>query len=210
MKGLILKDFYNILAYSKTVFVMIILFLVMGISQTNYFMVSMIAVFATTMVISCFSYDNLVKWDLYSNCLPLSRNKIVASRYLLSLILCGIASAAAMLIMAVSAYLQNEFQLKNILLIGWAIFFFVIFFLDLGLPFIYKMGVEKARIVIIALLFIPTALFVLISKSGGTNLDQIIQGLYNPLYLLFTPVILLAVTLVSYLISAKIYRGKDM
>lgn len=62
---------------------------------------TVLAVLISMLPYSCFSYDNIAKWELYGLSLPLRRSRIVLARYLtvllalaFSAVLCGLFGAA--------------------------------------------------------------------------------------------------------------------
>ncbi|MEL7656992.1 MAG: ABC-2 transporter permease, partial [Bacillota bacterium] len=94
MIGLILKDFYTIRQYSKTMLFMLVFFALIsaGLDNPAAFFEGFIIIMSTMMSIYSFSYDNLAKWDRYGLSLPVTRKEVVASKYILSLLLCLIGA----------------------------------------------------------------------------------------------------------------------
>ena len=63
--------------------------------------------------ITSFSYDALAKWDRYALSLPLTRKDIVAGKYLLSIILCLLATILSFLISTVILKFDPGGRLRN-------------------------------------------------------------------------------------------------
>ena len=88
MRGLILKDFYSIGRSGKVLLPMILFFFVMSFAAgSTSFATGYVMVLALLLPITSMSYDAASKWDTYAVSLPISRTKIVLSKYLFLLIL---------------------------------------------------------------------------------------------------------------------------
>jgi hypothetical protein len=81
-----------------------------------------------------------------------------------------------------------------------------LFFLAVILPIIFWFGVEKGRLLMMLLLFAPTAGIVLLSKIGVKLPD----GETVKLLLYLAPFAALAVLGLSVIFSLKIYEKKEM
>ena len=77
MKGLILKDFYSLKVYVKTLLVMVVIYALLGIFTDSPSMLSgLIGVFCMILPVTSFSYDKYFKWEEFALSLPLRRTKI--------------------------------------------------------------------------------------------------------------------------------------
>ena len=80
---------------------------------------------------------------------------------------------------------------------------------DLTLPLNYKLGAERARPFLFAIIFIPVILFVLAARAGLMDgLNQISSDMVLPLLCLIPLIFLLGLP-VSYLISCRIVEHKE-
>ena len=95
MIGLLLKDFYILKQYLKTMLLMAAFFVLIstGLDNPAEFISGFIVLICVMMTITSFSYDALANWERYALSMPVTRKEIVGSKYLLSLILC-LAGAA--------------------------------------------------------------------------------------------------------------------
>ena len=90
MTGLLMKDLLNI---KRTLLGMLGLMAIYGVvfsalmGDASSFLSSMLTVIFITVTVSSFSYDALVRWDRYALSLPVSRRDLVASKYLLAVVL---------------------------------------------------------------------------------------------------------------------------
>ena len=88
MTGLIIKDFLNLKSSLKTSLLILIPFSFMAYkSQDPIYLMSVFILIISMQSISAISYDNLAKWDIYALTMPISRGKMVISKYILSILL---------------------------------------------------------------------------------------------------------------------------
>ena len=94
MKGLILKDFYNLTKQYKIILVLVIFYLLVSVSSedTNFFG-GVVSILMVMQVITTLSYDEKSNWDRYALTMPISRSDLVLSKYILGGILLAVAFA---------------------------------------------------------------------------------------------------------------------
>lgn len=202
MIGLILKDFLNLKRHSKIYFILVIFYFILGITNKDFSMFgSMIAMMAVILPVTSMAYDEKNNWDRYALTMPVSRRDLVLSRYILSfifLVLAFIISMLLNLIFGSSSFIESVLINSGILLFG-------IIIMSAIFPVLFKYGVEKGRLFMMIILFAPTAVIMLLSRLGFTLPDK--EAAKVLLY--FLPVIAVAASAVSVLISVSIYRKKE-
>lgn len=205
MKGLLLKDIYVMSKYCKVFGFIILLFLALSLfSEPEMFYVMYPAIIASVIPVSMISVDEKCKWDVYCDTLPYSRKQMVSSKYLLSLCMTAtvlILSACAQMIHVVrgnwntESYVMCLAFLLVIGLVGPAVL----------LPFIFKMGAEKGRVVYLAVIA------GLAACGSGIALGEEIQGKINVIWLLpgccIVSILLFAV---SWMASIKFYEKREL
>ncbi len=207
MKGLIIKDILNLKNYGRSILVIIAFYGIFAYTINDAgFLGGMIVLLMTMMSISSFSYDDLAKWDKYALSLPISRKDMVMSKYLLSIIFIVLGAALSFVIVFAMSNIKNSVNLWELLLQTYSVSAVAIIFISVLMPLLYKFGVEKSRIMIMAVFAIPTLLVVLLSKLGiaKPSEDQLM------FLLKMSPIIVIAVMMVSVFISYNIYKKKDM
>lgn len=215
MKGLIIKDILNLRNYMKQLVLVFIFFMAYGIFFKNGTVVgSMINMMLSMQIITTISYDEYTKWDKYALTMDLNRKDIVLSKYVF-FILCVIAgiiigNIASLIINNIinKPFDINEEYAISIIVPG----IFVILF-SIVIPIVFKTSVEKARVIMIAVFFIPFILLSLFAKivKNGTisiltiaNLDMIFKfGLIGLI------ILDLVVLIISYKVSLSIYNKKE-
>ena len=215
MKGLILKDIYSIRIRQKT-YVLLFLFLcVFGyvMKSPGYVGVMCIVVFLTTML-SLFNSDQYYHWDTYAASFPLGKKMIVQARYMLVIIMTLAIALFSIVISGVTAALLGMSVADQVLSTVSGCMAIPIF-TGIVIPVIYKLGVEKGRIVFMMLFMIPfLALTLLKDLIQGTAVEKLLVKLQqNPNGQVIIAGILLAVSIlvlaVSYMISIRIYSNKE-
>ena len=215
MKGLILKDIYSIRITQKT-YVLLFLFLcVFGylMKSPGYVGTMCIVVFATV-VLSLFNADQYYHWDTYAAALPLGKRIIVRARYMLIIVMTlGLAVFTAIMTGATAALLGMSVSEQVISSVSMCMI--IPIFSGIIIPVIYKLGVEKGRVIFMMLFLIPFLVLTLVKDLiRGTAVEKLLVNLQqNPNGQVIIAGILLAVSIlvlaVSYMISIRIYIFKE-
>ena len=150
MKGLLLKDAYQIWHYAKGVIVAAVVMMGAGVvtimNGANFFIVYA-GFFLGMMPMTLLAYDQASKFSEYSGVLPVTKEQLVGSKYLIGLgamalseLLSMAALAAAQLLwgtVTVQITVATLLQVAMLTLLGNMIL----------LPLTYRFGYEKARYV---------------------------------------------------------------
>ena len=215
MKGLLIKDILNMKNYMKQLVLVLIFFIAYGIFLKNgTFVGTMITLMLSMQVITTMSYDEYAKWDKYALTMNINRKDIIISKYIfftISIIIgivVGITTSIAINQIAKLDTGMNEIIVTSIVVpCVFAILFSII------IPVVFKTGVEKGRIVMMLILFIPAILvgaIVKISEKANitmpspSNLEILMKFGVLGLVLLT----ILAV-FISYKGSLSIYNKKE-
>ena len=217
MKGLIIKDLCVIKNQMKTLLLVLAFFIIFSIiNEDATFVLFLIPFYMIMILITTFSYDEFNKWECYCNSLPLSRKEIVKAKYLLFN-----ASSLIVLILGVLAsfiipnFIENTtFESIYASIIGVA--FGICLVISLLIPFYYKFGSQKGRIMLfltVAILALLIGTITSLDVFNNIELMNIINSLNNLSLGMFT-LLLIIVTIIimtiSYYISVKIYSNKEL
>ena len=210
MTGLVLKDFLVLRKALRTYVLFLIFYLILAIF--DLFSISFITAFVQIIVMilpmSSFAYDDLAKWDRYAMTLPLGRRAVVRAKYAFVLLMILVAAAFALL-SCVALSITAAQPVEENLAAGVGALSVGLLAVDVTLPLNYKMGPERARPFLYAIIFIPVILIVLAARAGWLdNLEQLPLSVVLPLLCLIPLVILLGLP-VSYLISCRIVEQKE-
>ena len=216
MTGLIAKDFLVSKRSLKAYFGIMIFYAVltfMGVFNIS-FVTAFVSVMLIMLPIGAFSYDEAAKWDRYAMALPLGRRAVVGARYLFTLLVTLISLALALLSgVAVSVTGQGSFI--EVMVTAFATLASGLLVSDLLLPLCYKLGAERARPYLYAIIFIPVIVLFLAFRMGvridASWLDRLALSSPGALLALSALPLLAALALmfVSYLISCRIAANKE-
>ena len=148
MIGLVYKDFLCLRKSAASYLFVVAIYGLLTVAGVwdGTILSTVLAVLISMLPYSCFSYDNIAKWELYGLSLPLRRSRIVLARYLtvllalaFSAVLCGLFGAA------LAALGQMEdwglYLSSAIGALGFSVLLNAIL-----LPLLYRFGAERARI----------------------------------------------------------------
>ena len=215
MTGLIWKDFLVMRKALKSYVQLIGIYILLAyLDFFDYsFIITFIQVILAVLPISAFAYDEQSKWDRYAMSLPLGRRGVVGARYLfvLGLTLFTVAAGLAGTALLYLVHQADPLEMFVTLMVSTTIGLLIPTIL---LPVSYKLGPERARPFLYAIVFIPTIAVVLLVKAGVLDMS-LLKGmdLLAPTALAGGAVLLplagLAALGVSYLISCRIAAGKE-
>lgn len=216
MTGLIVKDFLVSKRSLKAYFGIMLFYAVL--TFLGVFSISFVTAFVSVMLImlpiGAFSYDEAAKWDRYAMALPLGRRAVVGARYLFTLLVTLISLALAALA-GVAVSVTGQGSLFEVLVTTFTTLAAGLLIADILLPLCYKLGAERARPYLYAIIFIPVIVLFLAFRMGvridTSGLDRLLQSNPGALLALSALPLLAALALmsVSYLISCRIAAGKE-
>lgn len=181
--------------------------------NADSFLFMLIILIGIMSTMTVFSLDKACGWDTYAISLPLTRKEIVEARYLFAFLIDIGVSLACCLLMLLRGLINGGVNIPESLHSLFQILLVTILMQLLLFPVIYKLGVEKARFVYMAV-FICLSLGVL----GLSRLDDngaVLAGLRLDVekimqYGEIVAVILAAAGLfLSLRLSVRIYEKKE-
>lgn len=207
MKGLILKDFYNLSNYKKVLLFLILFYGVLGFATDSIAsMLGVIIVLSAALTPTLFSYDEFSKWDCYALSMPLTRRDVVLARYIVSAILVAASTILTGAMIVIAGIIKPDTNTGEAWLSLKLMLAFALFFISIMMPVCYKIGPEKGRLYMMASIFLPIiGTFVLkhMGFSAPTE-QQLLRGSYALLLLAVLFVV------ISYIISCRIFEKKEL
>ncbi|WP_455544244.1 ABC-2 transporter permease [Intestinibacter sp.] len=215
MKGLLIKDILNLKNYMKQLIVVLIFFIAYGIFLKNgVFVGSMIALMLGMQVITTLSYDEYAKWDKYALTMNINRKDVILSKYAFFIISILVSIIVGLIIsISINQVANLGTSMEEMLITSTLVpcLFAVLF--SIVIPVIFKVGVEKARIVMMAIFFIPAIIVFLGAKLIGKSNFQMPDEVTLEMIAKFGAVglVILAVVaiFISYKVSLSIYNKKE-
>ena len=209
MIGLVYKD---LMVMKKTLAQYMVIFAVYGYMSIAYdqggLLFAMVLILSSMVPVSTIAYDERSKWDRIANTTPLSRKEIVVAKYLLAVIL----TVFSVVVCFVIYLFDKRIPITENLIMCYILVLMGMFYQAILLPVNIKFGAEKGRNIMLAVMFAPIILVMVVSKSGIIDFAAIELFLANNENLL--PYIVTAVVLVVYtvsiMLSVKIYENKDL
>ena len=170
MKGLLLKDWYQIKSNMKTMYLTVLAVLViwtLSASGASTFAMNYAAIFLGILPVSLLAYDHSSGWTEYGLTLPMSRKIQVAEKYLIGVICAavsvGLSGVSCGVIVLLGKPLPDapvsiwmEFGVLAILLMN-----------GIMLPLYYRFGPEKARMLYM-LMFAGMGAMLFRCQCGGS------------------------------------------
>jgi len=216
MKGLIIKDFLNLKKSMRVFAIISIIYLVLGITNDNPYLFSgLLSIMVAITTISLFGHDDLAKWNTYALTLPMGRDQIILARYLTMLLLTFIQLViSSIFTIAVNLYLKKDRIFEGFDIIGYYSLT-IILALSIIMPFIIKLGVEKARLIFIVIYVVPYTISLPIKKridSGEIVIPDWLIELVNYVIKnikIAAPITVLLTLIASYYISVSIFNKKE-
>lgn len=158
MKALILKDLYQVKAYCRSLLLLVGVFtLVVPFGGENYFFCIYPVVMASMLPMTLLSYDERTKWSSYCAALPFRRSQVVSGKYVLSLLL---TLPTGLLVLALSALriaASGSGQWDFLLVLAVTLLVLGTVSTSLCMPFLFRFGVEKGRLLYIGMICIACA-----------------------------------------------------
>ena len=157
MKGLLLKDFYQLIKNCKMFFLFdVVFFAVSFVSKENMMFIGFPVMFSGILPLTLLSFDEREGWSDYCGTLPYSEKQIVSSKFLFGLIAQTVTAVVAVGVVFARSIIFPEFGfLANLPVVG-VMFIASLIFPALCLPFCYKFGTEKGRVAYLIVVAITT------------------------------------------------------
>ena len=156
MKGLLLKDFYNVKNLILYYALVAAVFAVVSVVSSNiYFFCGFMIFISVGLVSSTISYDAQDKWDRYALSSCVSRRTAVLSKYVFTVvtILCSLALG---LILALALGYRQAVDFLPVVAYSFA----GVLSVGIVLPCFFRFGVEKARVLYMIVFVFTVALMV--------------------------------------------------
>lgn len=208
MLGLVTKDFLLMKSNIKSMIIIFIIYIVLGI-QGTFDLSLILPLFGMILLVSTFNYDEYNNFNAYAITLPNGKKNIVKAKYISTIITLLLTGVLGIVVSSLIAYFKTNADLFSSFptLIGSLLG--IVFIVSIMYPLIYKFGVEKGRIGIFAFVF--GGVFLVSAISKYVDLNSIIKSiqLSKEFIYVITPIILFLILYISYSISKIIFLKKE-
>ncbi len=210
MLGFIKKDLLMIKSNIKILAILLIIYVVMAF-QGQMDLSFLLPFISVMIMMSTFSYDSYNKWDAYVISLPDGRKNSVKAKYLSTIILIIITTIIITILSFTISYAKtNMIDFENIVGTIFGSLFATVLLQSFIYPTIYKFGPEKARIVLMTIIFC-------IAIIGGFIIQYVdfspiikILNFIETYWIIVFLIAMVVILYISYKISEKIYDKKQM
>lgn len=183
----------------------IVAFTGMALFTDIFFVLWCAVITPMSLVISLIMFDEKDHWDLYSFTLPYSRRQLVTEKYIICLLWVIFNTVVVTAAFAVKGMIDSDFGMSESLIVPLVASMIGLVFPSFALPFVFKFGAEKGRIVYLVFM-------ALIGGSiGFLGAFDMPPSPDVPQYLAFAIMVAASVIifLASMFISVKIYQNKQ-
>lgn len=170
MKGLLLKDWYMCIRYCRAFLVLVSVFLVVSFfGNDNLFFRIYPTMIASIIPMSLISYDERDHWTVYSGTLPYTRRQLVSAKYLIGLFFGAFSFLISLAAFSVCMIKNGTFSIEYFLFIAVLLLVLGLIGPTLLLPFVFKFGAEKGRIIFYVMIGLLSAIGALLASLGFQN-----------------------------------------
>ena len=215
MKGLILKDLYNIAHNSKSMLFILVVFALAFIPSSgaqSYIFMS--AVLCSMMIVTTFTFDDKSDWARYAMIMPVSKEDLVAGKFAVMAVFSAAGAVLGLVIGLLGGLITKNITLTlssicELLFMALAALVFAVIFGSMSIPLVFRFGVEKGRILLLVSLMLPAALFV-----GAYKLLVLLGVVFTERLVLVlmccSPAIAIVWSYIMYKISCGIFSKKEL
>ena len=208
MTGMIKKDLLMIKDNQKRFLVVLAIYLVYSI-LFDMDMSFLLFFIGWALCMSTFSYDDHNNWHAYATSLPQGKINIVKSKYITITGLNILYTLIGLLMNFITGSVRGTLNIEESLFSLMGVLFSMELLMTLSLPFLFKYGAEKGRIVMyIFLMGIAGATLLtteVIKPEPPANLLAFLDS-YFPIIFIVLSVLMIAI---SYHVSKKIYLKRE-
>lgn len=211
MSGLLVKEYYILRRHLKQYVLLIIFFGALSIFMDSviYFQ-AMTTMSFCMLVFTGMSYDAAAGWDKFALTMPVSRKDVVLSKYMSCVIYAVSAIVVSILFSVIinNIYPMEEVGLMLMAALAATLLCLMLIIYSILLPMIFKLGIEKARILMIAVIIIPVfAMLGTAEYMPESALDFIKrhEALFGAAGVVFS----ILMYFISYFVSLRIYDKKE-
>ena len=206
MKGLILKDIYQLKSYTRVFLVVVLFCIIMGFSgQDAVFMTYYPGVLMGMMPITLYAYDEKANFHTLLTTLPIKKRTYVTAKYVIGFLLILLACVAVGAVQAVKMMQAGSFVFIDFMLVMALALAIGLIAPAIVLPLIFLLGTEKGRFVNIIVVAIAIA-FINLFMDMGDDFSVILNAEHFVFILIGVAVLIYTI---SWAITACIFEKKE-
>lgn len=206
MRGLLIKDYYMLMKYFRTYVVIIGVMAIVTMFTTSAPLFILYPVIVANMLpVSLVNYDEMARFDRYYQTMPLSKAQYVSAKYLMSLIFQALSLIIFTAAYSISLIRSSQFEIDTVMTIASYMIILVSVLPSILLPFVFKFGSEKGRMVylLITAIFVGVSMYLL-------NKEELFMADISAVGFLRALIISILVYGISWFISVRIYTKREI
>ncbi|MBR5220612.1 MAG: ABC-2 transporter permease [Clostridia bacterium] len=212
MKGLILKDIYNLKGMIRPLIFLVVIFSLAFREQGMATLIIMFTVTSSVLIINSLATDEMYKWYSFAFSMPITCRQLVLSKYIVSAVfaLAGILTGVILsMVLQAIGWLAPESPAMFAATVIVA-FIVALLFISILLPVNLKFGVQKGRLLLLSLVALPVLLVVAITSLGMAVPSVMVYDIPS-LYVIAGGLTAASalLTVISYSISVRIMEKKE-
>ena len=193
--------------YCRAFLVLVGVFLVVSFfGNDNLFFRIYPTMIASIIPMSLISYDERDHWTIYSGTLPYTRRQLVSAKYLIGLFFGAFSFLVSLAAFAVFMITSDTFSIESFLFIAVRLLVLGLIGPTFLLPFVFKFGAEKGRIIFYVMIGLPCATGILLTGLGFQN--ALTQN--NFIILLVMGVLSIGLYALSWNLSIYFYQKREL
>ena len=208
MKGLLLKDWYMMKKYCRYYLFVSIGFIILSmLSSGNMFFVFYPCLLCGMIPVNLLGYDERSRWTEYVGTLPYTKTQIVSAKYLIGLFTQITMLTVICITQGVKMGVEGSFVLKEFLVLMMLLLIMASVASSLTLPFVFKYGVEKGRVVYYVMIGVVCAGSIIASDllSGGSQAEIKLNGIFPMICLIG-----IGIYALSWYLSIVFYKKREI
>lgn len=203
MKGLLIRELHMIWFVGKIAIFFALAFGALFVfTDGNLFFLIYPALLFSMLPLSILATDERSRWDVYADTLPCSRGQQVSVKYLMSLICTVTMTLFAGLCRCLRMLTIGSFVLSDLLFLLLVVALFSLLSTALCLPFSFRFGMEKGRLMYFCVLGLFGAAMFLLARFSTLTIPKMTL----PLMLL----VAVALFALSWWLSIRFYRKREL
>ncbi|MGN1403645.1 MAG: ABC-2 transporter permease [Ruminococcus sp.] len=218
MKGLLLKDFYNLRKNGIFLLVTLICFGFVGaLGGVGASFVIMWGLISSMQIVSTFTFDEAVKWNSFGMTMPVIRKELVGAKFIVQCCLTIFGVGVTLLVTLLTSACMQKLtgaMLQEILLLSWLGFWAIIFLGGLSVLLLFQFAAEHARVIASLVFAVPVgASFALMNYFSPASTQTSEAGFSAVMYVVLLagiPAVVLVWEFVMYRISCRVFAKKDL
>lgn len=208
MKGLLLKDLYMIKQYCKSYILIAVIFIAISLSgNDNMFFVFYPVILCGIIPVNLLGYDERSRWIQYSGTLPYTAAQIVSAKYMIGFFTQLAMLSATGISTLIKMSMTGNMRLSDFIILMLMMLIVSTVTSSISLPFIFRLGVEKGRIIYYFIIgFIFAASFAAGQIFGEDfHVEMKITGILTILCIIGTGIYIL-----SWYMSIEFYKKREL